>query len=118
MAILAALIVTTFFAFKVSESRSGKKLANAQWFVYTANPNGSNFNSEKLNPANYSPSGVSDQEDRPCNSENEFCAIYAETVMVGSQQQPDLSTTQPIHSELTSYSNGDGSTTLIDEKEE
>lgn len=114
-----------YFAVDASESKieaitvKPMKLANPQWFAYTANPNSANFATEKLNPANYSATTISNINSRPCPLENEFCGIYAETIMSGTVQQPNLSVGQPVRTELDSYNNGDGEShlTYIDEKE-
>lgn len=120
---LALTATVGFSAFKhveeenINSEKDVTVLVNPQWFTYDADPNSPNFATEKLNPANYTPTGNAEPSERPCNDESEFCGIYAETTMAGAQQQPDLSSSQPVHSALNSYSNGDGPSELIDEKQ-
>ncbi|WP_437920668.1 hypothetical protein [Sphingobacterium sp. LRF_L2] len=124
LTICALLAVGTLSVAHAGEKDKEKKeepkkavLVNPQWFTYTANPNSVNFATEKMNPANYSSTGISDQDERPCNDANEFCGIYAETVTLAGQSRPDLSSAQPVYTALQSYSNGSGPSDLIDEKQ-
>lgn len=95
-----------------------KTLVNPQWFSYTGDPNHPNFNTDKLDPSKYAPTGNSNIGSRPCPSSGDFCGIFAETVMDGTQEVPNLSVGQPVRTELDSYSNGAGESTrtYIDEQ--
>jgi hypothetical protein len=101
---------TLAFGFKGDENKvETKKLVNPQWFTYNLDPTLSTFNTDKLNPDNYTATSITDPVSAPCSGDNDFCSIYAETV----SGKPNLNVGQPIRSQLNAYTNRSGETSIL-----
>jgi hypothetical protein len=83
-----------------------------RWFSYNLDPTSGNFETEKMEPENYTlVPGVS----APCSSTGDFCGIKAE---LASEDLPDIGEFTDVHQALVGYDNGDGPETLIVEKDQ
>lgn len=115
----SALTLTVAISFAVNamenkvEKVETKKLVNPQWFTYNLDPTLSTFNTDKLNPDNYTATSITDPASAPCSGDNDFCSIYAETV----SGKPNLSVGQPIRSQLDTYTNRSGETSILHQEE-